>query len=201
MSYDSISLIKQQAKALGKSEGIPLSSAQELFARKAKFSSFHDLTTVASRNPDDPRLMRAAFGVDDFKDAIWEDDLPSQLDDLLETYMSEATGDTNASNFRVEDLQITQADYDENLGLLTLAGTFTYAGDQDPDRMYHGAAFFLQAKFFLIRRFDRWSFDEDHEFEISGGESDIDRDRENELESQYQDYLESLSNQPEPNNS
>ena len=60
MSYDSISLIKQQAKALGKSEGIPLSSAQELFARKAKFSSFHDLTTVSSRNPDDPRLMRAA---------------------------------------------------------------------------------------------------------------------------------------------
>lgn len=201
MSYDSISLIKQRAKALGKAEGIPLSSAQELFAQREKFSNFHDLTTVASRNPNDPRLIRAAFGVDDLKDAIWEDDLPSQLDDLLETHMSEATGDTNASDFQVEDLQITQADYDANLGLLTLVGTFTYAGDQHPDRMYHGAAFFLQAKFFLIRRFDGWSFDEDHEFEITAGESDVDRDRENELESQYQDYLDSLSNQTDPNNS
>lgn len=201
MSYDTIGLIKQQAKALGKSEGIPLSSAQELFAHRAKFANFHDLTTVAARNPDDPRLIRAAFGVDDLKDAIWEDDLPSQLDDLLETYMSEAVGDTNASNFQVEDLQITQAEYDEKLGLLTLLGAFTYAGDQDPDRMYHGAAFFLQARFFLIRRFDGWSFDEDHEFELIAGESDVDRDRENELESQYQDYLDSLEAKPEPDKS
>ncbi|EPM43181.1 hypothetical protein [Pseudomonas syringae] len=199
MSYDSISLIKQQAKALGKAEGIPLSSAQELFAHREKFSSFHDLTTVASRNPNDPRLMRAAFGVDDLKDAIWEDDLPSELDDLLETHMSEATGGTNATNFQLQDLQITQVEYDENLGLLTLLGSFTYAGDQDPDRMYHGAAFFLQAKFFLIRRFDRWSFDEDHEFEIIAGESDVDRDREDQLDSEYQDYLDSLSSHAKAN--
>ena len=51
----------------------------------------------------------------------------------------------------------------------------------------------MQAKFYLIRRFDGWSFDEDQEFEITSGESDVDRDRENELESQYQDYLKSLS--------
>ncbi|EPN26879.1 hypothetical protein A245_47410 [Pseudomonas syringae pv. actinidiae ICMP 19096] len=143
--------------------------------------------------------MRAAFGVDDLKDAIWEDDLPSELDDLLETHMSEATGGTNATNFQLQDLQITQVEYDENLGLLTLLGSFTYAGDQDPDRMYHGAAFFLQAKFFLIRRFDRWSFDEDHEFEIIAGESDVDRDREDQLDSEYQDYLDSLSSHAKAN--
>ena len=193
MSYDSISLIKQQAKALGKSEGIPLSSAQELFAHSAKFANFHDLTMVAARNPNDPRLIRAAFGVDDLKDAIWEDDLPSQLDDLMEEFSSEARADTNASDFQVTDLEITQSDYDEKLGKLTLTGAFTYAGEQHPDRMYHGSKFFMQAKFYLIRRFDGWSFDEDQQFEITSGESDVDRDRENELESQYQDYLESLS--------
>ncbi len=37
MSYAIFSLIKQQAKALSKSEGISLSSAQELFAQRAKF--------------------------------------------------------------------------------------------------------------------------------------------------------------------
>lgn len=112
MSYAILSLIKQQAKALSKSEGISLSSAQELFSQRAKFYNFHDLTTVATRNPDDPRLGRAAFGVNDLKDAIREDDLPPQLDDLLEDATSEARTDMNASDFRVTSLKTTSANYD-----------------------------------------------------------------------------------------
>lgn len=112
MSYAIFSLIKQQAKVLSKSEGISLSSAQELFAQRAKFYNFHDLTTVATRDPDDPRLGRAAFGVNDLKDAIREDDLPSQLDNLLEDATSEAWADMNASDFRVTSLKITSANYD-----------------------------------------------------------------------------------------
>ncbi|WP_095064626.1 hypothetical protein [Pseudomonas sp. Irchel s3f19] len=189
MSYDTISLIKQQAKALSKTQGVSLSSAQELFARKAKFSNFHDLTTVATRNPDDPRLVCAAFGVSDLKDAIWEDDLPSQLDDLLEDATSEARADMNASDFRVTSLKITSADYDPALGKLVLDGSFVYGGQQDLDRMYHGTAFHMNARFNLIRRFDSWSFDENTPYEIVDSITDSDLDREHELEYQYEQYL------------
>lgn len=198
MSYDTISLIKQQAKALKESEGISLSSAQELFAQRAKFSSFHDLTTVATRNLEDPRLIRAAFGVTDLKDAIWEDDLPSQLDDLLEDATSEARADMYASDFQVTALEITSADYNARLGKLVLEGSFIYGGQQDQDRMYHGTAFHMKARFYLIRRFDRWAFDEETPFEVVDSITDSDLDREHELEYQYEQYLAEKAAQAKP---
>lgn len=52
--------IKQYAQSLKKQLDLPLSKAQELAAQIHNFASWHELTTVAKRNPCDERLRGAA---------------------------------------------------------------------------------------------------------------------------------------------
>lgn len=53
--------IKQYAQSLKKQLDLPLSEAQELAAQIHNFTSWHELTAVAKRNPWDERLRGAAF--------------------------------------------------------------------------------------------------------------------------------------------
>ena len=82
--FSPLSIIKSQAKQHAREHDMKLSAAQEALARQAGFEEYHELVVVARRNPMDPRLMLAAFGVRDFKDAIDEDDVFSELDQELE---------------------------------------------------------------------------------------------------------------------
>ncbi|HCE8443732.1 hypothetical protein OE313_28810, partial [Pseudomonas aeruginosa] len=59
--YSYFNLIKSQAKKLAQEQGLQLSVAQERLATSLKFKDFHELTTVAFRNPYDARLIRAAL--------------------------------------------------------------------------------------------------------------------------------------------
>lgn len=177
--FSPISIIKSQAKQHAREYDMKLSAAQEALARQAGFEEYHELVVVAQRNPTDPRLMLAAFGVRDFKDAIHEDDVFSELDQELEHMLSGAMAETNASEFSIGEYEVESATYEDATGVLKLGMSITYEGQQDPDRVYHGRAFFLQTEVELIRRDCKWSLGEDG-VSITSSETDADRDRRDE---------------------
>lgn len=191
-SYCPLNFIKRQAKDLQKAQGIKLSAAQEALAIQFNFNSYHELQIVARQRPvTDSRVLSAAFGIADLQDLIWEDNLHVELDQLLEDAMNSETAATNASLFSFEDLVIDSASYDDEIGCLTLTGSLTYSGEQDDDRMFYGRAFYLDVRLSLLRRGNKWIFDEQNALEIESCESDLDRDHEHELDDLYKDYLDS----------
>jgi hypothetical protein len=150
--FSPLNIFKSQAKQLARDQDVKLSVAQETLARKAGFADYHELAVVAQRNPEDPRLMMAVFGIKDFDDAIHEDDVYSDLDQELEDQLSGAIAETNASGFTVDALTVDDTQYADSTGILSLGVSLTYQGEQDQDRVYHGAAFFLNATVELLRR-------------------------------------------------
>lgn len=173
--YSYFNLLKAEAKAFAKSNTLPLSAAQEQLASQAGFASFHELTTVAIRNPSDPRLMEAALGTSDLGEVVYEHDIFFELDSLVEDCMSSEIADTNAYAFGIEDLHVLLASYDEQVGVLSLQVSFEYSGEQDQDRTYHGSAFYIDAIVRLCRRNGVWTFSDPDGLEIIRGESDMDR--------------------------
>jgi len=170
--FSPLSIFKSQAKQHGRQHDMKLSAAQESLARQAGFEEYHELVVVAQRTPTDARLMLAAFGVRDFKDAINEDDVFSELDQELEQALSRAMAETNTSQFSISDSKVESAAYNEATGALTLGISIPYERQQDPERVYYGRAFFLQAVTELIRRDGKWSLGKDG-FSITSSESDI----------------------------
>ena len=71
--FSLLNIFKSQAKQLAHDQGLKLSAAQKTLARQAGFADYHEFSVVAKRNPKNPRLMMAVFGVKDFSDAIYED--------------------------------------------------------------------------------------------------------------------------------
>lgn len=159
--FSPLSIFKSQAKQHARQHGMKLSAAQETLSRKAGFEKYHELAVVAQRNPADPRLMLAVFGVRDFKDSINQDDVFSELAQALEHMLSGAMAETNASEFGVGESEVESAAYNEATGVLALSMSITYQEQQVPDRAYHGSAFFLKADVELIRRDGKWSLGED----------------------------------------
>lgn len=182
-SYSFVELIKLSAKKYAKMQSITLSAAQNQIALNAGFVSYHDLVTVSKRNPVDRRLMIAALGVSSLADAIYENDVFSSFESELEDRMSGETAVTNAYDYTVEDLVVESSSYDESSGILSLNISFSYSGDQDPDRVWHGSIFYLDVTVSLIRRDCKWLLAEEGLIILSG-ESDQDRDY-----SDQQDYL------------
>lgn len=179
--FSPISIIKSQAKQHAREHSMKVSAAQEALARQAGFEEYHELVVVAQRNPTEPRLMIAAFGVRDFKDAIHEDDVFSELGQELEHLLSGAMAETNASEFAIGESEVESTTYDDATGVLRLDMSIAWKGKQDPDRVYYGRAFFLQAEVDLIRRDGKWSLGEDG-VSITNSETDADRDRRTEWE-------------------
>ncbi|KAE9642602.1 hypothetical protein EJA70_18370 [Pseudomonas sp. PB103] len=179
--FSPLNIFKSQAKQLARDQGLKLSAAQETHVQKAGFADYHEFSVVAQRNPKDPRLMLAVFGIKDFSQAIHEDDVYADLDLELEDQLSGAIADTNASGFTIEALEVETADYSDATGKLTLEVSLTYQGQQDQERMYHGAAFYLKASVELLRRDGIWLL-ADEGVVISSSESDADRDRRSEWE-------------------
>ena len=179
--FSPLNIFKSQAKQLARDQGLKLSVAQETLVQKAGFADYHEFSVVTQRNPKDPRLMVAVFGIKDFPQAIHEDDVYADLDLELGDQLSSAIADTNASGFTIDALEVEAADYSDTTGKLTLGVSLTYQGQQDQERMYHGAAFYLKATVELLRRDGIWLLAEEGVV-ISSSESDADRDRRSEWE-------------------
>ncbi|HDS1787630.1 hypothetical protein NPS34_00130 [Pseudomonas putida] len=195
-NYSPVNIFKTQAKQHAREHDMKLSAAQEALARQAGFEHYHELVVVAQRNPTDPRLMLAAFGVRDFKEAIHEDDVFSELDQELEDLLSGPMAETNASEFTIGESEVESAAYDDATGVLRLGMSIDWEGKQDPDRVYYGRVFFLKADVDLIRRDGRWSLGEDG-VSITGSETDADRDRRTEWEyMEHQQAAESEKHRP-----
>lgn len=184
--YSPFGIAKSRAKDLKKSRpDLRLNQAQELYARQIGFTGFHDLTTVGRRNSHDFRLMKAAFGIENFKDAIHEDPAFSEFSEAIEDMMSEAIAGTNASAFEVDLLEVKSTTYDDSTGVLKLNVNFTYSGEQLEDRHFSGTAFYVSAAVNLVCRDSQWSLNDDFDepIEIKSSESDQERDwAEQELE-------------------
>ncbi len=179
--FSPLNIFRSQAKQLARDQGLKLSVAQETLVQKAGFADYHEFSVVAQRNLKDPRLMLAVFGIKDFSQAIHEDDVYADLDLELDDQLSGAIADTNASGFTIDALEVETADYSDATGKLTLEVSLTYQGQQDQERMYHGAAFYLKASVELLRRDGIWLLAEEGVV-ISSSESDADRDRRSEWE-------------------
>ena len=175
IKYVSI-FVKSTTKAYARQHQVPLHQAQEQIAQDSGFANFHELTAVAAKRPNDGRLMEAALGVTRLEDAVFENSIMSDLDSLVEDMMSGAIAETNAYNFGVEDVEVTSSQYDPTNGILTLGLNFSYTGEQDPDRVYHGNAFYLTAMLNLFRKDGEWQLAEDEPLTILSDESDQDRD-------------------------
>ncbi|WP_079227349.1 hypothetical protein [Pseudomonas putida] len=175
--FSCLNILKTHAKQLAQAEAIKLSSALERVAQQAGFSSYHELSEVAKRTPLDSRLIKAAFGVKDLRDALYENDVYSSFQQELDDQLSDATSEMNASDFEIRNVEVKSAEYSDALGLLTLAVSLAYQGTQDQDRMYHGTALYLDATLKVRRRDGEWQL-ADEGLSITGGESDADRDRE-----------------------
>ncbi|PPS28444.1 hypothetical protein BVY11_17680 [Pseudomonas amygdali pv. morsprunorum] len=179
--FSPLNIFKSQAKQLVRDQDVKLSAAQEMLAQKAGFADYHEFAVVSQRNPRDPRVMVAIFGVEDFSDAIHEDDVFANLDQELEDRLSGAIADTNASGFTVDGLSVDTNEYADSTGTLILEVSLVYQGQQDRERVYHGAAFFLAATVELLRRKGKWLLAEDG-VSIFSIETDADRDRRSEQE-------------------
>lgn len=193
--FSPLSIFKSQAKQHGRQHDMKLSAAQEALARQAGFKEYHELVVVAQRNPTDPRLMLAAFGMRDFKVAIFEDDVFSELNQELEHMLSGAMAETNASKFAIGDTEVETVAYDDATGALILGMSIDWEGQQDSDRVYYGTVFFLKADVNLVRRDGRWSLGEDGVCIITS-ETDADRDRRTWEDSAHQQAAESEEHRP-----
>lgn len=174
--YSYLNLIKRHAKARARAHGVKLSAAQEQLAAESGFADFHELTTVAARNPDDPRLMKRAIGKSNLGDLVEEESVYQALESEVEDTLSGAIAETNAYAFTIEDLEVIEAVYDASTGTALLTVAFSYAGEQDPDKVYHGSTFYVDANVRLQRRDGTWALLDEDGLEIFGCERDVDRD-------------------------
>ena len=179
--FSPLNIFKSQAKQLARDQGLKLSVAQETLVQKAGFADYHEFSVVAQRNSKDPRLMVAVFGIKDFPQVIHEDGVYADLNQELEEQLSGAIAETNASGFTMNALTVDTAEYADSTGMLSLGVSLTYQGQQDQERVYQGAAFFLTATVELLRREGKWLLAEEG-VSIISGESDADRDRRSEQE-------------------
>ncbi|MGN0923264.1 hypothetical protein [Ectopseudomonas mendocina] len=183
--FSTLEILKSKAKQLAREQALQLAVAQEKLSADSGFATYHELVTVAQRNPLDPRLMVAAFGVEDFSEVIHENDVYSDLDQALEEMLSGAIADTYASEFSIHSLDITSANYKDDIGVLTLEASVTYRGKQDQERMFHGSVFFLSCVIEVKRRDGEWLLSEGG-VSIMASETDADRDRQSEWEHRAQ---------------
>lgn len=180
--YSCIEIIRTKAKKMVRSNTAPThTQALELIAQNSNFSNYHELAQVAKNTPLEPRLLMAAFGDSDFEDVIYNlygsytDGPYPSLEIAVEEELSGFIATTNADGFTIEDLEITDAFYDDTKGILHLEVAFLYQGDQLPDHVYSGTEFEVEAKVRLSWRDEKWNFI-NKDFEVINVVSDTERD-------------------------
>lgn len=126
MKYRPHAVIKFRVSRLKKSQAKPLAAVLESLAREYGFSDNYEMAKVADRNPFDRRLMRGAFGIDEFSEAIFTDPVFGEFDLLVEEVLAGEIAMTNADGFIVDDLEVFGERFDANLGQLALDVSFQY---------------------------------------------------------------------------
>lgn len=159
--YSCLSILKTKAKKLARIQKIKLSEALEIVAKDAKFTSYHELSEVAKRDPLEQRLVLAAMGESSLEDIIYRDDIFYAIDREAEERLSDNIAETNAYSFSVENLEATKVNYDAKRGILVVQAIFDYQGDQDPERPFSGSSFEVVARMELLLRDNEWSLIED----------------------------------------
>lgn len=174
--YSPLSLFKRKAKALAKAQNLKLSVALDILAKQSGFNHWHAVQAVAKTSPSDPRLLKAVFGIQDLSEAVYGSDVYSEIDLLLEDLLSGEIAETNASTFTIDELVPHHASYDHGTGILAVHADLSYAGEQDPDRVYHATAFYFEARIRLYWNGTKWILANDEPIAIQNLESDQDRD-------------------------
>src|SRR5690606_16413841 len=186
--YSCLNIIKSFAKDLRSTDSIKLSEAQEAISRRAGFASFHELIAISKRNPMEKRLMAEALGVSDLKEVVYENDVLSELETILESDLSGEIASTNACCFTIEDLEVRDAGYDDSLGRALLHVPCAWHGGQDSGRPYAGPTFYIEGVLVLMGRKREWSTAREECFVSASCESDQDREYEAERKFEDQEY-------------
>lgn len=160
--YSYSNQIKLHAKFLSKSENISLNQAYQKIASNAGFQTMHEMKAVLKNKNIDERVRKAAFHYNsDIEELIFNNDLYSYLELLIESELSEKTATTNAYNFELNIELIEFLSYDENNGILTLEMHFRFIGDQDPDAVYSGSSIDAIISLILYASGNTWQIDPD----------------------------------------
>jgi hypothetical protein len=152
-----LSLISRRAKNTRDCESIPLHQARAKIAAAAGFRDQHDLRSVFKSNPDDYRLLRAALGLpklDDFVDE--QEDLLTDINDLVEVHVSEAIAGWNALDCGVESIEARSLKYELRDRILILRASVEYAGEQDLNRPFSATKLFLDVEVRLREEDNKW---------------------------------------------
>ncbi|HDJ1985083.1 TPA: hypothetical protein PPS74_005189, partial [Salmonella enterica subsp. enterica serovar Concord] len=147
------------------------SQALEIIAKNSNFSNYHELTKVSKETPLESRLLMAAFGDNNFEEAIYHNGPFLSLEMAVDDELAADIATTNAEGFVIDDLTVLDTAYDETKGILDMQVAFNYLGDQLPDHVYSGTEFDVEAKVRLSWRDEKWNFI-DEDFEITRIESD-----------------------------
>ncbi|GGO77629.1 hypothetical protein GCM10011348_07620 [Marinobacterium nitratireducens] len=116
--YSFLSLIKREAKAYAKANGLTVTSAQEHIAKCNGFSGFHEMITVSKRNPDDPRLLKAALGVEALDIKVWLHPFRHEVVDFLMASLESVFEKTNAHLFFDDfEEEVFLSGYDPKTGI------------------------------------------------------------------------------------
>jgi hypothetical protein len=180
--YSYLNLIKRNAKAYRSQHGIQLAVAQETLSREAGFANFHELTTVATRHPQDPRLMLAAIGTNELIEIIFETNVYDALSEEVEDLLGGAIAETNATDFTIENLDVDEASYDDATGAVSIRISFEYQGEQLPDRVYHGTTLHVRAMVSVRRVGSEWQLADGDSVVITEEARDLDLFDEDPLE-------------------
>lgn len=173
--YSCLSILKTKAKKLVRIQKIKLSEALEIVARDAKFSSYHELSEVAKRDPLEQRLVVAAMGESSLEEVICRDEIVYAIEREVEEMLSGDMAETNAYGFSIENLEATKVNYDPKKGVMSVQAAFEYEGEQDPDRPFSGSSFEIVSKMEFLLRDNEWSLIEDS-LELTSVNSNVDND-------------------------
>jgi hypothetical protein len=153
--FSCFSILKSQAKQIAKGQGLKHSEALEQVALSANFSSFHDMQKCAVANPREPRLVKAALGVTDLKDALHHDGVSMALELEINQRLSEATQFAQGHQPQVLQWMADTAHYDDKTGVLSLGLAIAH-GRKSVSGSYSGPKYFLRGQARLMRRDNAW---------------------------------------------
>jgi hypothetical protein len=170
--YSCFSILKSQAKQLAKSQGLKHSEALEQVALSANFSSFHDMQKCALAKPREPRLLKAALGVTDLKDAIHLDGVSMALELEITQRLSEAVQFARGYQPLVLSWRPDTAHYDEKTGVLSLGLAIAHAR-KSVTGSYSGPKYFVRAQAVLMRRDNAWKIAPNNGLTLNGFTSGV----------------------------
>lgn len=122
-TFSALNVFKSLSKAIAQQHGRQLSETREQLSLDAGFSSYHELQSVGQRHPDDARLLRAAFGVEQLADVVFLSGVANELGQqvIQRALLDDLAPKASNIRFHMGNL-LLESRYDTEKGVLVASG-------------------------------------------------------------------------------